>query len=48
MKALYKNDDYEYVLNTEAENGQSHARIVRHALQNKEDDEVVFDHTWPA
>ena len=48
MKALYKNDDYEYVLNTEAENGQSHARIVRHALQNKEDDVVVFDYTWPA
>ena len=48
MKALYKNDDYEYVLNTEAENGQSHARIVRHALQKKEDEVMVFDYSWPA
>ena len=48
MKTIFKNDDYEYVLYTEAENSQSHARIVRRALQNKGDDVVVFDYTWPA
>ena len=48
MKTIYKNDDYEYVLYTEAGDGQSHARIVRRALQDKEGDVVVFDYSWPA
>ena len=48
MKTIYKNNDYEYVLYTDAGESQSHARIVRHALQDKEGDVVVFDYSWPA
>lgn len=48
MKTIYKNDDYEYVLYTDAGESQSHARIVRRALQDKESDVVVFDYSWPA
>ena len=48
MKIIYENTDYEYALNTETENNQSHARNVRRAKQNKEDDVVVFDYSWPA
>ena len=48
MEIIYENTDYEYVLNTETENNQSHACIVRRAIQNKEDDVVVFDYAWPA
>ena len=48
MKTIYKNDDYEYVLYTEAGDSQSSARIVRCALQDKEGDVVVFDYSWPA
>ena len=48
VKTIYKNDDYEYVLYTDAGESQSHARIVRRALQYKEADVVVFDYSWPA
>ena len=48
MEIICENTDYEYVLNTETENNQSHARNVRRAKQNKEDDVVVFDYSWPA
>ena len=48
MKTIYKNDDYEYVLYTDAGENQSHARIVRRALQDKEGDVVLFDYSWPA
>lgn len=47
LKTIYKNDDYEYVLYSEAESSQSHARIIRNALQTKEDDVIVFDYSWP-
>jgi hypothetical protein len=48
VEIIYENTNYEYVLNTETENNQSHACIVRRAIQNKEDDVVVFDYAWPS
>jgi hypothetical protein len=48
VKTIYKNNDYEYVLYTDARESQSHARIVRRALQDKEGDVAVFDYSWPA
>ena len=48
MNTIFRNENYEFVLYTDAEGGQSHARIVRHDVRNAQEEVVLLDYSWPA
>ena len=48
MKTIYKNESFAFARYTIEENGQTQARIIRHSLNEAEEEVAIFDYMWPA